>query len=137
MFMHLQTSMLGHSILEWCSNEFSILVMLLSRILPNCNFPFWNLFFPLCMQWCDGLLFLTCPLYKWSTWGFSQQHATLPRGWDEITVNISSFKNKVIYQVPTYSAQFAHNFISILVMHLRYLIVRLETIGRISVYLEC
>ena len=62
------------------------------------------------VQWCDGLLFLTCPLYKWSTWGFSQQHGTLPRGWDEITVNISSFKNKVIYQVPhlfsTIRAQF-------------------------------
>ena len=46
-------------------------------------------------------------------------------------------RTKSFTKSPTYSAQFAHNFISILVMHLRYLIVRLETIGRISVYLEC
>ena len=118
------------------SSVFTILVMLLSRPPTNCNFPFWNLFCPLCMQWYDGLLFLTCPLYKWSTWGFSQQHGTLPRGWDEITVNISSFKNKVIYQVPhlfsTIRAQFHLDFSDAFGA-----IVQLETIGRISVYLEC
>lgn len=34
-------------------------------------------------------LFLTCPLYKWSTRGFSKQHGTPQGDEDEITVNIS------------------------------------------------